>query len=280
MLSILYGIASALSWGAADFAGALAARKLSAYRAVFYSNALGLLALFVSLAIYPETVPEARSIILAGVAGVFGSISLLILFYSMACGQISIAAPVSALFAAALPVLVGTFTQGLPAPIQFIGFGSALLAVWLISQGGEQRLHIDRLFNLILPLLAGFGFGSYFIFMHYAVIGIPSTIWPMIASYSTGTLMTFIFVAARRETFIVKRDAWGIILVNVVCNIGGNLFYILALKSGRLDISAVLSSLYPGGTVILAWLILKERISFPQWNGIIAALVAIILFTV
>jgi drug/metabolite transporter (DMT)-like permease len=78
----------------------------------------------------------------------------------------------------------------------------------------------------------------------------------------------------------VKRGAWGVILVNVVCNIGGNLFYILALKSGRLDISAVLSSLYPGGTVILAWLILKERISFPQWNGIIAALVAIILFAV
>ncbi len=279
MFSILYGITSALSWGAADFAGAIAARKLSVYRVVFYSNFLGLLALLVSLAIYPETIPEARSIILAGVAGVFGSISLLILFYSMACGQISIAAPVSALFAAALPVLVGIYTQGLPAPIQFIGFGLALLAVWLISQGG-QRLHIDRLFNLILPLLAGFGFGSYFIFMHYAVIGIPSSIWPMIASYSTGTLMTFILLIARRETFIVKRDAWGVIVVNVVCNIGGNFFYILALKSGRLDISAVLSSLYPGGTVILAWLILKERISLSQWNGIIAALVAIILFAV
>ena len=279
MLSILYGITSALSWGAADFAGAIAARKLSVYRAVFYSNFLGLLALFVSLAIYPETIPEVRCIIFAGVAGIFGSISLLILFYSMACGQISIAAPVSALFAAALPVIVGIYTQGIPAPIQFIGFGLALLAVWLISEGG-QLLHIDRLFNLILPLLAGFGFGTYFIFMHYAVIGIPSTIWPMISSYSTGTLITFVFVIARRETFIVKRGAWGVILVNVVCNIGGNLFYILALKSGRLDISAVLSSLYPGGTVILAWLILKERISFPQWNGIIAALVAIILFAV
>lgn len=279
MLSILYGITSALSWGAADFAGAIAARKLSVYRVVFYSNFLGLLALLVSLAIYPETIPEAQSIILAGVAGVFGSISLLVLFYSMASGQISIAAPVSALFAAALPVFVGIYTQGPPAPIQFIGFGLALLAVWLISQGEQQRLHIDRLFNLILPLLAGCGFGSYFIFMHYAVIGMSSSIWPMIASYSTGTLMTLVLVVARRETFIVKPDAWIVIAVNVVCNIGGNLFYILALKSGRLDISAVLSSLYPGGTVILARLILKERISFRQWIGIIASLIAIILFT-
>jgi len=281
MLSILYGIASALSWGAADFASGLAARKLSAYRAVFYGNVLGLLALFVAVAFYPETIPEAKSIILAGLAGMLGSISLLVLFYSMAYGQMSIAAPVSALFAVALPVVVGAFTQGLPATIQFIGFGLALLAVWLISQGdSEHRFQIDRLSNMRLPLLAGLGFGSYFIFMHYAVSGISSTIWLMIASYSTGTLMMFAFVLVRRETFAIQRGAWGVILVHVVFNVGGNLFFILALKSGRLDISAVLGSLYPGGTVILAWLILKERISLTQWIGIIAALIAIIFFTV
>jgi len=281
MLSILYGIASALSWGAADFAGGLAAHRLSTYRAVFYGNMLGLLVLFVTVVFYPETIPEARSMILAGLAGMFGSISLLVLFYSMTCGQMSIAAPVSGLFAATLPVVVGVFTQGFPAPIQFIGFGLALLAVWLISQGDtKHRFNIDRISNLRLPLLAGLGFGSYFIFMHYAIRGIESTIWPMIATYSTGTLMAFAFVLARRETFAVQRNAWGVVLVHVVFNVGGNLFYILALKSGRLDISAALSSLYPGVTVILAWLILKERISLTQCIGIFAALIAIILFTV
>jgi uncharacterized membrane protein len=281
MLSILYGIASALSWGTADFAGGLAARKLSAYRVVFYGNLLGLLALFVAVAFYPETIPEARSIILAGLAGMLGSISLLVLFYSMTCGKMSIAAPVSALFAAVIPIVVGVFTQGLPAQIQFVGFGLALLAVWLISQGDTKyRFYIDRLSSLRLPLLAGLGFGSYFIFMHYAISGISSTIWPMIASYSTGTLMAFAFLLARRETFAVQHNAWGVVLIHVVFNLGGNLFYMLAVKSGRLDISAALSSLYPGGTVILAWLILKERISLTQWIGIIAALIAIILFTV
>jgi drug/metabolite transporter (DMT)-like permease len=280
MLSILYGIASALSWGAADFAGGLATSKLSPYRVVFYSNTLGLMVLFVAVAFYPETIPDAHSIILAGLAGMLGSISLLVLFYSLAREQMSIAAPVSALFAAALPVVVGAFTEGLPAPIQFIGFGLALLSVWLISQGdSEHGLHIDRLSNLHLPLLAGLGFGSYFIFMHYAVGGISSPIWLMIASYSTGTLMVFAFILVRHESFVVQRNTWGVVLANVVFNLSGNLFYILALKSGRWDISAVLSSLYPGGTVILAWLILKERIFLTQWIGIIAALVAIILFT-
>ena len=199
----------------------------------------------------------------------------------MVNGKMSIVAPISALFATALPVVVGIFTQGIPASIQFIGFGLAFLAVWLISQGDTwHRFHIDSLSNLYSPLLAGLGFGSYFILMHLAVRDISSTIWPMIACYSTGTLMVFIFVLLRRETFTVQRDAWGVVLVNAVFNVGGNLFYIWALKLGRLDISAVLSSLYPCGTIILAWLILKERILLSQGVGIIAALIATILFTV
>ena len=281
MLSIFYGIAAALSWGAADFAGGLSARKLNTYRAVFYSNTLGLLTLLAIVAVYPETVPDTHSLIIAGVAGIVGVISLLILFYSMARGLMSIAASVSALFAAAIPIIVGIFTQGLPTSIQFIGFGLALLAIGLISQEDTQHpFRIERLSSLRLPLLAGLGFGAYFIALHYAVSGAPSTLWPLIAAYFTGTLTVLTLVLVRRETFMLPRKAWGVVLVNVIFNVAGNLFYLQALKSGRLDISVALSSLYPGGTVILAWLILKERISLTQWIGIIAALIAIILFTV
>ena len=281
MLSILYCIASALSWGAGDFAGGLATRRLGAYRAVFYGDALGLLALFVALAFHPEEIPPTGSIVLSALAGVLGSFGLLVLYFSMARGLMSIAAPVSALFAAALPVIVGAFTQGLPTRIQFIGFGLALLAVWLISQGDEaHRFHIDCLSDLRLPLLAGLGFGCYFILMHYAVSGISATFVPMIASRFAGTLMLLVFVLARRESFSIPRQAWGVVLINAIFDVGGNLFYVLALQSGRLDISAILSSLYPGATVILAWLILKERIARAQWLGILAALGAISLFAV
>jgi len=280
LLSIIYGMASALTWGAGDFAGGLATRKLGAYRAVFYGDALGLLVLFAALAFYPEQVPPMRSILLAALGGMLGSFGLLALYFSMARGLMSIAAPVSALLAAALPVIVGALTQGFPTQIQFIGFGLALLAVWLISQGDSaHRFHIDRLSDLRLPLLAGIGFGCYFILMHYAVSGISSTFMPMIASRSAGTLMVLGFVLARHEPFAIQRDAWGVVLINAVFDVGGNFFYILALQSGRLDISAILSSLYPGATVILAWLILKERISPAQWLGILAALTAIALFT-
>jgi len=86
-------------------------------------------------------------------------------------------------------------------------------------------------------------------------------------------------VLIRREPLSVPRAAWTVVLFNATLDVAGNFFYILASRFGRLDIAAVLSSLYPGSTVLLAWILLKERISFQQWLGIAAALVAIILFT-
>lgn len=279
-LSIFYGILSALVWGAGDFAGGLATRKLGAYRAVFYADLIGLLALIAVVIFFPEPLPPLSSLLIAGLGGMLGSVGLITLYYSMAKGQMSIAAPVSALFAAALPVLVSAFTEGLPTLVQFIGFGLALSAVWLISQGdASHRLHLERLSDLRLPLLAGLGFGSYFILMHYATDGITSTFYPMIASRTAGTIMLFGFVLALRQGFGVPREAWGVVFANGMLDVGGNFFYLLALRTGRLDISAILSSLYPGATVILAWVFLKEKISRSQWMGILLALAAIALFS-
>lgn len=279
-LSIFYGILSALVWGAGDFAGGLATRKLGAYRAVFYADLIGLLALIAVVIFFPEPLPPLSSLLIAGLGGMLGSVGLITLYYSMAKGQMSIAAPVSALFAAALPVLVSAFTEGLPSFVQFIGFGLALGAVWLISQGdASHRFHLERLSDLRLPLLAGLGFGSYFILMHYATDGITSTFYPMIASRTAGTIMLFGFVLALRQGFGVPREAWGVVFANGMLDVGGNFFYLLALRTGRLDISAILSSLYPGATVILAWVFLKEKISRSQWMGILLALAAIALFS-
>lgn len=281
MLSILYGLLSAVTWGAGDFAGGLSSRRIGAYRAVFYADLIGLIALFAAVWIAGEEVPPLVPSLIAALAGALGSCGLLILYYALARGQMSIAAPLSALMAAALPVAVGALTQGLPTPAQFAGFALALTAVWLISQNEESpRFHIDRLSDLRLPLLAGVGFGSYFVLMHYATSGINATYWPMIASRVSGTLLLLLFVLGRRESLAIPRDAWGVAFLNGMLDVGGNFFYILALRAGRLDISAILSSLYPGATVMLAWILLKERLSRGQWIGIAAVLLAIVLFTI
>ena len=279
MLSIIYGILSAATWGAGDFAGGLASRKVGAYRAVFYADFIGLLILVVASFVYREPFPSTSGWINSLLAGALGSFGLLILYHSLSIGQMSIAAPVSALFAALLPVIVGAITEGLPSAIQLIGFVLALAAIWLISQG-DGKFHISRLSDLRFPILAGVGFGSYFIFIHNAAGDPNSFLWPMIISRAAGTVLVFFMVFARRETFIVPHDTWGVVLLNATLDLTGNFFYILASKSGRLDIAAVLSSLYPGSTVILAWLLLKEHLSRMQLVGILLALAAIFLFTI
>jgi len=280
LLSILYGIASAATWGAGDFAGGLASRKLGAYRAVMYADFFGLLLVGIVFVFYRESIPSLPVLVTSAIAGALGSVGLLILYYSLTQGQMSIAAPVSALFAAVLPVVVGAITEGLPKPLQFIGFAIALTSVWLISSGNQtERFRLAHLADLRLPILAGIGFGSYFVFIHYAVQGTAAILWPMIASRMAGTFLLLVVVLLRREPFAVAQDAWGVVALNATLDLAGNLFYILASHTGRLDIAAVLSSLYPGSTVLLAWFFLKERIAPTQWIGIAAALLAIVLFT-
>ena len=281
MLSIFYGIASALSWGAGDFAGGLSSRKVGAYRAVFYADFFGLFLLLAAFFVYPEALPAARVLWVSAIGGMLGTIGLLVLYYSLTKGQMSIAAPVSALFAALLPVIVGAVTEGLPSLLQLIGFVLAFAAVWLISQGsGEAGFHISQLSDLRLPILAGLGFGCYFIFLHNATQDTTAVLWLMIVSRVAGTLLVLVFVLVRREPLAVPRAAWGLVFINATLDLAGNFFYILASKAGRLDIAAVLSSLYPGATVVLAWLLLKEHISRWQLVGIVLALGAIVLFAI
>lgn len=283
MLSILYGLFSALSWGSGDFAGGLASRRLGAYRAVFYADVLGLLIILPVLTIYREPPPSTTVLLNASIGGALGSFGLLVLYYSLSVGKMSIAAPVSALFSALLPVVVGLFTQGLPTKYQLIGFGFALAAVWLTSQGHSNdgiAIKLKDLAELRLPILAGIGFGCYFIFVHYASHENDAVLWTMIASRLAGTLLLWIVVLARRESFSVPRAAWLVVFLNATLDLAGNFFYILASQAGRLDVSAMLSSLFPGSTILLAWIILKERITRMQAIGILLALTAIALFTI
>ncbi|MBL0346832.1 GRP family sugar transporter [Candidatus Villigracilis affinis] len=281
MLSIFLGLLAALGWGAGDFTGGIASRKTGAYRTVLYGEVIGIFVLFFVIAIFSEPIPDLRSWMFAMLAGALGTLGLVLLYHAMTLGLMSIATPVSALLAAALPVVVGIFREGLPAWTTFVGFGFALFAVWMISQGEEGVTDIlSHLADLKLPLIAGIGFGSYFIFMHEAT-STGSTIWPMVASRSGGLILITVYMLVTRSSWKVEdASAWPIITLNGILDISGNVFFILAGQMGRLDVSAVLSSLFPGATVILAWIFLKERLSLNQWIGIAAALTAIVLMTI
>ena len=281
MLSIFLGLLAAIGWGAGDFTGGIASRKTGAYRTVLYGEVIGIFVLFFVIAIFSEPIPDLRSWMFAMLAGTLGTLGLILLYHAMTLGLMSIATPVSALLAAALPVVVGIFREGLPAWTTFVGFGFALFAVWMISQGEDGVTDIlSHLADLKLPLIAGIGFGSDFVFMHEAT-STGSTIWPMVASRSGGLILITVYMLVTRSSWKVEdASAWPIITLNGILDISGNVFFILAGQMGRLDVAAVLSSLFPGATVILAWIFLKERLSLNQWIGIAAALTAIVLMTI
>ncbi len=279
MLSSLYGLLSALTWGAGDFAGGIVSRRAGIYRAAFYAEFIGLFFLAGMLMVIRESLPAWPVWIWSTTAGAIGSVGLLLLFRSLVEGQMSVAAPVSALMAAILPVIASTLTEGLPALTKYFGFALALVAIWLISLGDshQKELHL-HLADLRLPLLSGVCFGVYFILMHQG--SQSSTIWPMLAARIAGAIVLFCFAAANRQLPLPDRHIVPLVLLNAVGDIAGNTFYILSGQVGRLDVAAVLGSLYPGTTVLLAGFFLHERLNRSQWLGILAALGAIILMTV
>jgi drug/metabolite transporter (DMT)-like permease len=276
----MYGLLAAIGWGAADFTGGLASRKTGVLRAIFFGEIIGLISVILLSLMEGPTAPPLRVWILTAIGGAVGTFGLILLYQAMTTGLMSVATPVSALLAAVLPVIVGAATEGFPSRWTFIGFAFALAAVWMISQGEDGVTDIlSHISDLKLPLLAGIGFGTYFVLMNLATQE-TSLFWPMVGSRSGGLLILIVFMLIRREPLTVTRGAWGVIFLNGVLDIVGNGFYILAGQIGRMDVSAVLGALYPGATVVLAWIFLRERLSRNQWIGIGFSLAAIILMTV
>jgi drug/metabolite transporter (DMT)-like permease len=278
LLSILFGLLSALTWGAGDFTGGIVSRRAGIYRAAFYGEFTGLIFLVAWLVVFREPLPAWPVWVWSAAAGAIGSVGLLLLFRSLAEGQMSVAAPVSALMAAILPVIASALTEGLPGPSKYFGFALALAGIWLISQGDDhqKKLYL-HLADLKLPLLSGVCFGVYFILMHQG--SHTATIWPMMAARSTGSVVLFFFAAANHQLHWPDRHVAPLVFLNAAGDIAGNTFFILSGQVGRLDVAAVLGSLYPGTTILLAGMLLRERLNRSQWLGIFAALGAIVLMT-
>jgi drug/metabolite transporter (DMT)-like permease len=282
LLSIFYGILSAATWGAADFIGGLASKRTSPYRVLFLAEIAGLVPFVVVALLLHETMPPFFDILLGAASSLVGLGGLLMLYRALATGQMTIAAPVSALFAALIPVIFGLFTLGVPAPSTLVGFGLAFLAVWLISQTNVVNWRsplegLSSLADLRLPLLSGLFFGSYFLIIHRATLN--AFFWPLVAARLAGFLAFGLFALFTRQPALPPREVWGFCLVNGIVDIAGNGFYVLAAQSGRLDVAAVLGALYPASTVLLAWIVLKERINWLQTFGVLLAFAAIVLFT-
>jgi len=159
--------------------------------------------------------------------------------------------------------------------VQIAGFLAALAAVWLLAGGSGRAIARNE---LGYAALAGLGFGLYFVLIDQATDA--GVFWNLAFARTLGGLLLLGIVLATHKPLLPGRAVWPLNIGAGVLDAGGNLFFALAALAGRLDVAAVLASLYSGMTVLLAWAVLGERLNRPQTIGVAAALLAIVLIAV
>ena len=276
--AIVFGLASAASWGAGDFSGGLASKRNDVYVVIVVSQIFGVVLLTALALLWREATPAAEHLLYGALAGLSGALGLVALDRGLATGHMGVVAPLTAVVAAALPVLFGIFRSGLPGNQQLLGFAFAFAGIWTISRNGSGA-NVAPL-ALALPLLAGAGFGLFFILIDQ--VSEHAVYWPLVAARLASMAILTLIIARRRVAVAQSAQPplnLRLLALTGILEAGGNIFFALASASGRLDIAAMLASLYPATTVFLAWVVLNERLSQRQWLGIAVTLAAIILIT-
>lgn len=299
--TVALSLASAAIWGTSDFVGGLAARRLPSPAVVMLSHSLSL-ALLVSLAlIHASKWPDTQSAVYGALAGVACGTGVMVLYKALALGGMGLTAAVSGVLAAVLPVVWSFSTEGLPRPLQVAGILLAAMAIWMIARAPGSPTSKQA---VVLGAISGGSFGCLYIFLKLA--GRGGVLWPLACSRITSaTLAAIVMWIGLRRVAGAGRDAksapslpqasspelsgrglswpgWavlGLIAIAGTFDASGNTFYTIATRLGRLDIAAVLSSLYPASTILLAALLLKERTTRTQAAGMGLALAAVVLIS-
>jgi drug/metabolite transporter (DMT)-like permease len=272
LAALVFGLASALSWGAGDFSGGLATKRAPVLGVLAIGHAAGLLLLIVLALLWGEPLPSATDLGWGLLAGLAGAVGLASLYRALAVGQMGMVAPLSAVLTAALPALFGALTEGMPGARTLAGFGLALLGIWLIAGTGVSGGPHD---GLGLAVLAGCAFGIFFILMHRA--GASAIFWPLVAARMGSLGLVLPLALGRGQLLRPAPRLFALVLFSGALDVAGNAFFVLAGQAGRLDVAAILASLYPASTVLLAAVLLGERVTRVQVVGIVAALAAIAL---
>jgi len=261
-------VLAAAAFGTADFLGGLASRRASALVSVVVAQVAGFAVVLPVLLLQPAAVDRA-GVAWGALGGVAGGLGLLVFFRVLAGGVMSTAAPVTAVVAAGLPVLAGVLLGERPGAHAWVGVGAGILAVGVISGRGGR---LDGR-ALGLALLAGAGFGLFFICLSRTS---PATgLWPLAAArMGSLTVLALVALLARTE-WRAEPAALRLAVLSGVLDMSANALFLLAVRGGELALVAVLVSLYPAATVMLALGLLRERLRVPQAAGVALALAAI-----
>jgi drug/metabolite transporter (DMT)-like permease len=274
MAAIALALGASLTWGFADFFGPLKGRTLGALRVLVYVQLGGLIGIAVIVAVRGKGPADAAAL-LAIPAAISGTLGLYAYYRGMAVGVMSIIAPIAGI-SAVVPVTFGIATGDRPSAWQLLGIACALGGVFLASrEPGRTGSRVAA--GVGLALLAAIGFGGYFPPMHAA--GAADFWWASLIFRMTSTSVILAAVAVRRPALAIAPVQIPVLALIGIGDMLGNLLFAAASNSGLVSITSVLASLYPIVTVILARIVLRERVARSQEAGIVLTLAGVALIS-
>jgi len=279
LTAYLLAIGSALLYGAADFLGGLASRRASTVVVVVIAQAAGLLPLVLLLPLLSGS-PSAADLQWSVAAGVAGSVGVGLLYRALAIGTMSIVAPTTAVCAVVLPVAVDAAGGERLAVMTWIGIGLAILAIVLVSQhDGPESPHTTVSGGLppglALAFASGVAIGLFFIAL--ARTSPAAGLWPLLVARSVSVVLFSMLAVAARQSMRASAAVARVAIACGVTDMVANALYLLAARGGPLSVVVTLASLYPASTVLLARLVIRERLSWTQSAGVACALTAVAL---
>lgn len=286
-MGILFALLAATSYGAGDFFGGLASRHSPVIRVTLLAQTVGALLLVVLVPVVGGTL-VAGDLALGAAAGLAGALALLVFYKAMGSGAMSVVAPVSALAAAGLPVIVGLATGEHPAPLALVGVVIAMAAIGLASQHGPaapddteldvQAPGVSARTTVLLGLLSGVLFGCLFLLLDR--VSDDSGLWPLVGARVASVPLLLVLALASRTPLRPAPGSKRIIVACGIFDMGANAFLVLAFGSGLLVLVSVIGSLYPASTLVLARVVLRERVTRVQAVGLAIAALAVVLIAV
>ncbi|HEV8658214.1 MAG TPA: DMT family transporter [Thermoanaerobaculia bacterium] len=278
MTELTYALAvlSSITYGAADFCGGLATKRSSMFSVVVFSQLAGLILVLIALPLLPPASPTAIDFAWGAASGMAGGIGVALLYRGLAVGVMSVVAPVTAVCAVIIPLIVGVLLGERPSALAMVGVAVALAAIILVSQSEDGRLRNRPPHSgVLIAIASGIAVGIFFVFLQRT--GPPAGLWPLVAARVVSIAFFTITGKMARQTLMPRRESMAIVIGGGVLDMLANILYLLAVRHGLLSIIATVTSLYPASTIILARIVLRERLRLVQQAGVICAGVAIVM---
>lgn len=276
MLTVILATATAALFGSSDFLGGLASRRDSAFVVTSTAHLLGVAWLTVAAALFPYSQVGATDVVWGIIAGLAGGVGVTALYAGLAAGRMSVVAPLTAALSGSLPAVYDLLTGSGIGWTAGVGLSLAVAAIVMVSLSS----HPDDRHGLppraiALAIVAGFGFAGSFI--SFSFTAEESGLWPLVAARVMSAGLLGVLAYARMGRPVVSREVLGITLATGTLDAAANVTMISAIRSGPLSVASVLGSLYPVVTVLLAFTVLRERVTGLQRIGIVVALAAVVL---